>query len=515
MARAALMALAWAAAAAAASAARYVDYSGVKMPQYGPGDYDSPRDLPHLAAAADDYHGHSPDASASLDYKFEEDIHGKSERPPKESDDRKSWSKFARRHRELERLRDDENLETLDRYDPEPEEISKIKINHRLPVLRTRLRSRKSRKEGSSRQRTVKHRLNRNDPTDSDIEYIQGREATHEANGKDIEVGVDGYRHTPVTERIIRRKPRDRHIRGRLGDDREDAFESSRRMTADRSTESEYLLHDEDRERMNDREHYRPVLEDEDAALTGRRSKAYDNYGDYYDMKRVHNIKKKLPTLLRRTSARVMPPTVTSTNVLDALWTHRRSVPAAPPALAGAALSVVPLPPSSAAPVATASLWQPASTVSTSRGTVVTQAAQNNISAVISLAEKSRLSILKKAQRKESVHNDSSTAKPPVLLQVTDKRLTVVVVEPPSSEGPWMRAREVAADTPERVERAKRLMRRKLVARARNIQELTDNWDEMVCDYIDVSLLDAGPLAVPPLHHVQFLLAFAILLLLM
>lgn len=69
MARALLLALTC---AAAASAARYVDYSGVKMPAYGGGDYEAPRDAA-VAPPSDDYHGHSPDAPASLDYKYEEE----------------------------------------------------------------------------------------------------------------------------------------------------------------------------------------------------------------------------------------------------------------------------------------------------------------------------------------------------------------------------------------------------------------------------------------------------------
>lgn len=105
-----------------------------------------------------------------------------------------------------------------------------------------------------------------------------------------------------------------------------------------------------------------------------------------------------------------------------------------------------------------------------------------------SLAEKSRLSILRKAQRKDEVRNATWTTKPPVLMQVTRRMRTMVMVEPADES----HAREVSQDSPERLERAKHLMRRKLVAGARNVHELTDNWDELVCDYIDVSLLDGA-----------------------
>lgn len=67
MARALLLALAF----AVASGARYVDYSGVKMPQYGGTvDYEGPRDSP---APPEDYLDR-PDAPVSLaDYKYEEE----------------------------------------------------------------------------------------------------------------------------------------------------------------------------------------------------------------------------------------------------------------------------------------------------------------------------------------------------------------------------------------------------------------------------------------------------------
>lgn len=66
MARAMLLALAF---TELASGARYVDYSGVKMPQYGGGaDYEGPRD---------EYDDHSPDIlSASHDYREEDEFIG-------------------------------------------------------------------------------------------------------------------------------------------------------------------------------------------------------------------------------------------------------------------------------------------------------------------------------------------------------------------------------------------------------------------------------------------------------
>lgn len=67
---------------------------------------------------------------------------------------------------------------------------------------------------------------------------------------------------------------------------------------------------------------------------------------------------------------------------------------------------------------------------------------------------------------------------------------TVVMVEPPTSVHPWLRVRELSDDTPERLEKVKKMMRHKLVAEAKSIHDLTNNWDDMVCDYIDVALID-------------------------
>lgn len=111
----------------------------------------------------------------------------------------------------------------------------------------------------------------------------------------------------------------------------------------------------------------------------------------------------------------------------------------------------------------------------------------------LSLAEKSRLSIMKKSQKKEGSKN-LDTKKPPVLMQVTANNMnTLVILEQqramiPGEEG-IPRSREVSDDNPETLSRVKKLMRFKLVKNAKNINELIDNWDEMVCDYIDVSLL--------------------------
>lgn len=130
---------------------------------------------------------------------------------------------------------------------------------------------------------------------------------------------------------------------------------------------------------------------------------------------------------------------------------------------------------------------------------------------ILSFAEKSRLSILKKSQKKENEKGELSK-KPPVLLQVTSKMATIVMVEPHTSADPWMRARHSLEESPQNLEKVKRLMRHKLVAGAKSIQDLTNNWDDMVCDYIDVSLLDIAVLHKMSLPLVCVTLVFVLVI---
>ncbi|XP_041986929.1 uncharacterized protein LOC121738760 [Aricia agestis] len=109
----------------------------------------------------------------------------------------------------------------------------------------------------------------------------------------------------------------------------------------------------------------------------------------------------------------------------------------------------------------------------------------------LSLAERSRLSILKKVLKKEN-SNVTQATKPPILMQVTNNMQTVVLVESNNLDNDRKKARRVMDDNPETIKRAKHLMRQKLVANARRIEDLTDNWDELVCDYIDVNLLNSA-----------------------
>ncbi|XP_028174454.1 DNA ligase 1-like [Ostrinia furnacalis] len=485
MARALLVALACAACAGAA--ARYGDYSGARMPQYGGGDYDAREHGP--APEPDDYRGHSPDAPAALDYKYEEDPSnsqiGKTESPPgKEVDEAESWQhRPARRHKKS-RAVDDIHTDPADRFDPD-DDFPKPRSSNRFTKHHTRLKSRKFERHDDELPKYSENHKIRNDDSDTEEELQIDKDFR---NDKRKSFEEDRYAHRAGGERVVRRKPRDRQLKKEDGE--ESAKSDSdvdrwmlpgmgrapgpgplserlmRRRPPDESMPGPREPSDEDE----------PILQGEKAK---GKSKGYDDYsGDYYDMKRVMNIKKKLPSLLRRTTVTEESLKLSTRSLEDYLSNRRIFLPPSP-----AKRTTTEPPPTESHPTSTTTT----TTVTTSSTTAKTA----NISKEMSLAEKSRLSILKKAQRKESMNLDTATKKPPVLLQVTHKLPTLVMVEPPSSAEPWMRAQAVFADSPARLDQVKRLMRHKLVANAKNIHELTDNWDDLVCDYIDMSLLDA------------------------
>lgn len=116
----------------------------------------------------------------------------------------------------------------------------------------------------------------------------------------------------------------------------------------------------------------------------------------------------------------------------------------------------------------------------------------------LSIAEKSRLSILKKSQKKDSL-KDMSMTKPAVLRQVTlattgpgGRRAGAGMVNaamPCSTQRFALVEQQAESDSPELLSRVKSIMRQRLVARARSLRELTDDWDAVVCEYVDDALL--------------------------
>ncbi|CAH0578356.1 unnamed protein product [Chrysodeixis includens] len=298
MAHAVLLALAC---AAAASAARYGDYSGVKMPAYGGGvDYETPRELP-AAQPSEDYHGHSPDAPASLDYKYEEEPRIKTEKPTKDSEDSDVWRKPGRKQRGLMRQMDGGSVDVANKYERDEEEAPKYKTSHRYPKHRSRLKSDMlPRDEESPPRRPTKYSRDRKDDvSDINRKYYFPVDKEEFADDKSKEFDEDvKFMNEATTRRVMRRKQRDRHSMKRKPQD--DELEADRRMKPE--IEGEELRGRQEAQRM--RERYRPVLDDDDEEKVQPllKPKEYEDYEDYYDMKRVYSIKNNLPQLLRRSS---------------------------------------------------------------------------------------------------------------------------------------------------------------------------------------------------------------------
>ncbi|XP_021194696.2 DNA ligase 1 [Helicoverpa armigera] len=540
MARALLLALTC---AAAASATRYVDYSGVKMPAYGSGsDYEAPRDP--VVQPSDDYRGHSPDAPASPDYKYEEEPRIKTEKPTKDTDDSEVWRKPGRKQRGLVRPPDSAVADVVSKFDRDEEDAPKFRLSHRFPKHRSRLKNELPARDDESPRRPVKYSRDRKD----DVSDIDRKDYFHVdkddfPDDKSKEFDDEGkFANEATTRRGNRRKPRDRHIKRKSSDldsSYEDDLDLDRRLKVDSDKEVPRRTRPPDdraverpaeriAERLGDRpgdfrahERFRSHLDEDEEDLTKAqpvsksKPKTYEDYDDYYDMKRVYNIKNKLPSLLRRTTEKSRAPTPTS--YLDMLWNNRRimapevltddeflhdvsrpvTAKTRPRTRATRPPTTTPYPTTlelmSTTPETTTTTTPPTTTTTTTTTstTSTTSVSTTTVNATaLSLAEKSRLSILKKDQRKEGQHVEPHSKKPPVLLQVTRHMPTVVMVEPPSSELPWMRAKELSEDSPERLEKVKKMMRQKLVADAKSIHDLTDHWDDMVCDYVDVGLLD-------------------------
>ncbi|XP_004924933.2 uncharacterized protein LOC101742534 [Bombyx mori] len=474
MALALVLVLAW---SAVVSAARFSDYSGAKMPQYETGDEGSD----DAESLLEDYHGHSPDASSPLDYKYEEDIkYGKTESLEREAEV-ETWKKSKGRRRVV--------IDSQDTHDTEFDNELEADFGRRRPNQNYFQRNPKTKSWNyredniAALRKSMRHGRSKNirEPDNNNEDnYVEKKEFRRNKN-KEFDDDDDDERYKESTKRVVRRKPRDRVPVRHFNVDLNGDLVPDRRV---KNEELDYANVNEERRRRptlihSQEDRYRPSIDDEDLRLRKKQNKKiFDEDGDYYDMKRVENIKSKLPILLQRTSATTFVSTPSSANIIDVLWTYRR-------AESPSSSSTSHLPPSET--TTRSSTAAPTTTLT------LNMTKSNNSSQELSLAEKSRLSILKKAQRKESIKIGSSTKKPPVLLQVTVKIPTVVMVEPPSSEVILPRAREFSEDTPERLNRAKHLMRKKLIARAKNIQDLTDNWDEVVCDYIDVALLDCAP----------------------
>ncbi|CAG4984584.1 unnamed protein product [Parnassius apollo] len=401
--------------------AQYGDYAAAEMPHYGSEEYhESAREA---APAVDEYNDRSPEAPASPDYKYEEHLNSRTANMKTED----SWQKSTLKPSRVQRL----NLRAhVDR--------NKIKS-----TFYQRKKSRSSVKKSDIIEKQLRNgRIRSNDIIDKEEDFVG--DARYQDRFEDDKVYTRA-----TTERVVRRKARDRSFGSpeietendeSEDDDDDEELKNEHSQVKDveysvkeesvalpvKSEESKQLDTNEETEAFRQQS---PIRTDDDlvSRLEAKKldQKTENQYQDYYDMKRVNNIKKKITVLYRRTKAKSIESTTTD----------------------------------------------------------------------LSLAEKSRLSILRKAQLKESLMDKSATVKPPVLMQVTRKMNTVVMVEPPKQNlnmNLMGNLGGLISDSPERLARAKRLMRRKLIAGARSIHDLTDNWDEMVCDYLDVTQLDGA-----------------------
>ncbi|KAL4704580.1 hypothetical protein ACJJTC_017835 [Scirpophaga incertulas] len=202
----------------------------------------------------------------------------------------------------------------------------------------------------------------------------------------------------------------------------------------------------------------------------------YDQYDHHYnDMQKVKKIKNEFTDKWRPTHARLVPPPPSPPPPPLVAMSNRRVMNTRP-----AVEHTSPTAPVNFTHINT-------TTITTTTLSTTSSNPASNTSNLLSLAERSRLSILKKALRKE-MQRGGSTSKPPVLLQVTRITPTVVIVEPMH---PHLRA-QVSENSPSELRNVKRLMRNKLLSNARSVNDLTDNWDDIVCDYIDTSLIKNG-----------------------
>ncbi|CAK1588113.1 unnamed protein product [Parnassius mnemosyne] len=426
--------------------AHYGDYAAAEMPHYGSEEYhESAREA---APAVDDYNDRSPEAPASPDYKYEDHLNLKTVNIKTDDSGLKSTLKPSRVQRPNLRAHVDRN---------------KVKS-----AFHQRKKSRNSVKKAEINEKQLRNgRIRSNDVIDKEDDFIG--DDRYQDRFEDDKVYTRA-----TTERVVRRKPRDRSFGSPEieieNDESEDDDDEELKNEHSHVKDAEYSVTEEsvalpaqsdESKHLNTNEEteaFRQQSPDDDliSRLEAKKldQKKEDQYQDYYDMKRVNNIKKKITVLYRRTKAvnfitEKKSPTITKV-------TTRLSA---------------------------------TKTITTSAKSI------ESTTTDLSLAEKSRLSILKKAQLKEGLMDKRATVKPPVLMQVSQKMNTVVMVEPRKQNlnvnlmgslgGP-------VSDSPERLARAKRLMRRKLVAGARSIHDLTDNWDEMICDYLDVAQLDGA-----------------------
>lgn len=225
----------------------------------------------------------------------------------------------------------DSAADTARKYERDVEDVAKYRSSHRYPKHRSRLKPELS---VDDLPRRSNYRDRKDDVSDIDSKdyFPVDKDDFQDDKSKDFDDEVK-FVNEVTTRRAPRRKPRDRFIKRKSSnldfayddDDLLDQRPKSEDETARRTRPSE---HEAGEARPHMRGHFRPApLDDEEARvhvqpLSKTKHKPYEDYDDYYDMKRVNSIKNKLPQLLRR-------PTTGTCATHSLSWIHRQDLPLA------------------------------------------------------------------------------------------------------------------------------------------------------------------------------------------
>lgn len=251
-------------------------------------------------------------------------VAGKTEPPPgNEVEESESWQQRPARKHKKSRVVDVVDTDHVDRFDPD-DDFPKPRGN-RFTKHQTRLKSRKfERHDDDSPRYPVNHR-GRSD--DGDIEEESQLDKDFR-NDKSKSFDDDRYAHRVGSERVVRRKPRDRQMKKKMELDSEELDKAiadpdqwiqeglgrapppgplEAPLEASLPSEAPAPGRAAKRRRPDDDpvRFFREEDDEDEPSPQGEKSrKKIKNYGDYasdyYDMKRVMNIKKKLPSLMRR-----------------------------------------------------------------------------------------------------------------------------------------------------------------------------------------------------------------------
>lgn len=213
----------------------------------------------------------------------------------------------------------DTNMRHKYGLDDDDEEIPKFRTKRRFAKHRSRLKSEveESVDEIPAPRRQNKYSRDRKDVSDIDRKdyFHVDREYVPDDKNKEFD-DDEKFVDDESTKKIDRRKPRHKPVKRPRGtfDAYDDEFPAEKQVKGESDAEPK-ILRDEMRlhqpailRKAPGQQVYPPASEDEDEVrgdplkvIPGRfKLKGYNEYDDYYDMKRASNIKNRLPSLLRR-----------------------------------------------------------------------------------------------------------------------------------------------------------------------------------------------------------------------